>query len=141
MTYDANYLGQNLTNRTRKATHDFAVEMMQIASRMAGNGTLNSSMTFQQYWQAGLRVLEREANEACRFVYNLTEEHTGEPYEQVAYCVSRMVDNMMFAVTEKCVQASALGGGYADIVNRMHAEMNAKKDSLLADFQNGMMGS
>ena len=99
MAYDPSYLGQNLTERTRKATHDFAVEMTQIASRMAGNGTLNSSMTFVQYWQAALRVLEREANEACKFVYNLTEQHTGEPYNQVEFCVRRMCENMMLNVS------------------------------------------
>lgn len=141
MAYDANYLGQSLTERTRKATHDFAVEMSQILSKMAGNGTVNSSMTFVQFWQAGLKVLEREANEACKFVYNLTEQHTGEPYNQVAYCVGRMVDNMMQAVGEKVGHMGALGGSYGDIVNRMHGEMIAKRDNLLADFKNGMMGS
>lgn len=77
MAYDPTYLGQNLTERTRKATHDFAVEMTQIASRMAANGTLSSSMTFVQYWQAGLRVLEREANEACKFVGGAIPQPTG----------------------------------------------------------------
>ena len=141
MAYDPNYLGQNLTERTRKATHDFAFEMTQIASKMAGNGTLNSSMTFVQYWQAGLRVLDREANEACKFVYNLTEQHTGEPCKQVEFCVGRMCENMMLAVSEKAGQAGKLGGGYGDIVNRMRVEMEAKRDNLLADFKNGMMGS
>jgi hypothetical protein len=141
MAYDSAYLGSNLNERTRKATHDFAVEMAQIASRMAGNGTLNSSMTFVQYWQAGLRVLEREANDACKFVYSLTEQHTGEPYNQVEYCVHRMVENMMDAIGQKAVQAGALGGAYGDIVNRMRGEMTAKRDNLLADFKNGMMGT
>ena len=116
MAYDPSYLGQNLNDRTKKTTHDFAVEMTHIASRMAGNGTLNSSMTFVQYWQAGLKVLELEANEACKFVYNLTEQHTGEPYDQLAYCVGRMVENMMQAAVEKASHMSALGGSYGDIV-------------------------
>jgi len=142
MAYDLAYLGSNLNERTRKATHDFAVEMTQIASKMAGNGTLNSSMTFVQYWQAGLRILDREANEACKFVYNLTEQHTGEPFTQVEFCVGRMCENMMLAVSEKAGQAGRLGGGYGDIVNnRMRVEMEAKRDNLLADFKNGMMGS
>jgi hypothetical protein len=50
MTYDPLYLGQNLTSRTRKATQDFGVEMAQVTAKMAANGTLNSSMTFQQFW-------------------------------------------------------------------------------------------
>jgi hypothetical protein len=141
MAYDSNYLGQNLTERTRKATHDFAVEMTQIASKMAGNGTLNSSMTFVQYWQAGLRILDREANEACKFVYNLTEEHTGDPYKQAEFCVGRMCENIILAVSEKAGHAGKLGGGYGDIVSRMRVEMEAKRDNLLADFKNGMLGS
>lgn len=141
MTYDPQYLGQNLTNRTKKATQDYRTELMTAMSQLAGKGMLNSSVAFQQYWRAGLSVLDREAKDALQFVYNLTGEHTGEPFNQVAYCVNRMVENIMAAVREKSTQAGALGGGYAEIVNRMQDEMHEKRDSLLADFKHGMMGS
>lgn len=141
MTYDPGYLGSNLNERTRKATHDFAAEMAQVTSKMARNGTLNSSMTFVQFWQVGLSVFEREANAACKFIYNLTEQHTGEPYNQVAYCVGRMAENILQAVTDRAAQAGALGGSYAGIVQNMREEMNLKRDHLLADFRNGMMGT
>lgn len=36
MTYDLEYRGQNLSNRSKKATHDFAIDMMKIMSRRAG---------------------------------------------------------------------------------------------------------
>src|SRR5262249_38312011 len=133
---DPTYLGQNLNERTRKATHDFAVEMTEIIASKVN--ALNGSRTFVQFGQAGLKIFERDAIEACKFVYNLTGQHTGEPYNQLEFCIGRMVKNMVSAMNEKAAQ-SAVGG--ADIVNRVRDEMESKRDHLLADFKNGMMGS
>jgi hypothetical protein len=52
-----------------------------------------------------------------------------------------MAENMVAAVRERATQASALGGGYAEIVNRMQVEMSEKELALVADFEHGMMGT
>jgi hypothetical protein len=136
MTYE--YLGGNLNSRTQKATQDFAVEMSKIVSRAAAAGALGGSRTYLQFVDLGLAIVERELNNAIQFAFNLTGEHDGEVYNQVQHCATQMVSNIMQLARER---ASHDGGTGSEIVNKMDATLQKRKDELLDDFKHGMMGS
>jgi hypothetical protein len=136
------YIGRNLNARTLKAVEDFQMEVSRIQREAAAAGALHGSRTFINFWQAGLVVLEREVLSAMQLVYNHTGKHTGEFYDQIAYCSNQMVERMVQEViTKAALNDKAFGGGYADIVNRMLMAMREKRERLLDDFQHGMMGS
>jgi hypothetical protein len=142
MSDEIAYIGRNLNSRTAKAVEDFQVEVSRIQREAAAAGALHGSRTFIGLWQAGLAVFEREAQSAMQFVYNHTGKHTGEVYDQVAYCLNQMVERMVQEVRTKANQNDqAFGGGYASIVDRMLVAMREKRERLLDDFQHGMMRS
>jgi hypothetical protein len=73
--------------------------------------------------------------------YNATGEHTAEVYDQTAYCSNQMLERIVGDVRQKAAtNDQAFGGGYAEIVNRMLAAMQEKRDLLLDNFKHRMMG-
>jgi len=143
MAYDLQYLGRNLNGRTQKALQDYMAEEARITRTAAANGSLTGSRTFIQLWEAGVAVLEREVKDAIQFAYNVTGEHTGEVYDQVAFCSKQMLERIMQGVRQRAGQNDQTfgGGSYAEIVDRMLTGMNETRDRLLDDFKHGMMGS
>src|SRR5258708_24140206 len=142
MSDDIAYSGRNLNARTLKAVEGFQVEVCRIQGEAAAAGALHGSRTFISFWQAGLAILEREMLSAMQLVYNHTGKHTGEVYDQVAYCSNQMVERMVQEVRTKAnLNDQAFGGGYAEIVDRMLTAMREKRERLLDDFQHGMMRS
>jgi hypothetical protein len=142
MSDEIAYVGRNLNARTIKAVEDFQKEVSRILSEATMAGALHSSRTFIRFWEAGVEILEREINSAIQFAYNHTGQHTGEVYDQVAYCSSQMVERILQAVrTRAGMNDRAFGGGYGEIVDRMQAAMREKREWLLDDFKHGMMGS
>jgi hypothetical protein len=139
MAYDAQYLGRNLTNRVHQAATTFQHEMRAVLSQAASGGAVNSSGVYIQYWQRGLEVLGVAINDAAQFAYNLTGEHTGEVFNQVAFCAKRMVDEMMNSINTRASRAG--DQQYGEIVGKTRIAFEELKDSLLDDFKNGMMGS
>jgi hypothetical protein len=95
MAYDLQYLGRNLNGRTQKALQDYMAEEARITRAAAANGSLTGSRTFIQLWEAGVAVLEREVKDAIQFAYNVSGEHTGEVYDQVAFCSKQMLERIM----------------------------------------------
>jgi hypothetical protein len=142
MSDEIAYIGRNLNSRTAKAVEDFQAEVSRIQKEAAAVNALQGSRTFINFWQAGLVVFEREVLSAMQLVYNHTGKHTGEVYDQVAYCSNQMVERMVQEVRTKAnLNDQAFGGGYAEIVDRMLATMREKRERLLDDFRHGMMGS
>jgi hypothetical protein len=142
MSDEIAYIGRNLNARTIKAVEGFQVEVSRIQREAAGAGALHGSRTFISFWQAGLAILEREMLSAMQLVYNHTGKHTGEVYDQIAYCSNQMIERMVQEVRTKAnLNDQAFGGGYAEIVDRLLTAMREKRERLLDDFQHGMMGS
>jgi hypothetical protein len=142
MSDEIAYIGRNLNARTIKAVEDFQVEVSRIQREATTAGALHGSRTFISFWQAGLAILEREVLAAMQLVYNHTGKHTGEVYDQVAYCSNQMVERMVQEVRTKAnLNDQAFGGSYAEIVDRMLTAMREKRERLLDDFQHGMTGS
>jgi hypothetical protein len=135
MSDEIAYIGRNLNARTMKAVEDFQMEVSRIMREAAAAGALNGSRTYIQFWQAGAAILDREMNSAIQFVYNHTGKHTGEVYNQVAYCSNQIVERIVQEVRTKAdVNDRAFGGGYAEIVDRMLTAMREKRERLLDDF-------
>jgi hypothetical protein len=143
VSYDPQYLGRNLNGRTQKALLDFQAEETRVTRTAAANGSLHGSRTFIALWEAGVAVLEREVKEAIQLAYNVTGEHTGEVYDQVAFCSKQMVERIMQSVRQRAGASDQQFGGssYAEIVNRMLTAMNETRDRLLDDFKHGMTGT
>jgi hypothetical protein len=143
MSYDFQYLGRNLNGRTQKALQDFQAEETRVTRTAAAAGSLHGSRTFIMLWEAGVAVLEREVKDAIQFAYNMTGEHTGEVYDQVAFCSKQMLERIMQSVRLRAGENDQQFGGasYAEIVSRMLTAMNETRDRLLDDFKHGMMGS
>ncbi|WP_315718130.1 MULTISPECIES: hypothetical protein [unclassified Bradyrhizobium] len=136
------YICRNLNARTLKTVEDFQKEVSQIMSEATLAGALHNSRTFIRFWEVGVQLLERDINSAIQFVYNHTGQHTGEVYDQVAYCSSQMVERILQDVRARAgVNDQAFGGGYAEIVDRMQTAMQEKRERLLDDFKHGMIGS
>jgi hypothetical protein len=112
MSDEIAYIGRNLNARTIKAVEGFQVEVSRIQREAAGAGALHGSRTFISFWQAGLAILEREMLSAMQLVYNHTGKHTGEVYDQIAYCSNQMVERMVQEVRTKAnLNDQAFGGG------------------------------
>jgi hypothetical protein len=142
MSDEIAYIGRNLNARTIRAVEDFQRQVSRIMSEATLAGSLHGSRTFIRFWETGVEILEREMNSAIQFVYNHTGQHTGEVYDQVAYCSHQVVERIVQDVrTRAGVNDRAFGGGYAEIVDRMQTAMREKRERLLDDFKYGMMGS
>jgi hypothetical protein len=111
MSYDPQYLGRNLNSRTQKALLDFQAEETRVTRTAVAAGSLHGSRTFIMLWEAGVAVLEREVKDAIQFAYNVTGEHTGEVYDQVAFCSTQMVERIMQSVKTRAVANDQQFGG------------------------------
>ncbi|WP_398476636.1 hypothetical protein [Tardiphaga sp.] len=142
MSDELAYVGRNLNSRTISAVQKFQVEVSRVQREAAAAGALHSSRTFMNFWEAGIRLLDEEVKSAMEFAFNATGRHTGEVYEQVAFCANQMAVRMIQEVKNRAAtNESTFGGGYSEIVDRMQVAMHEKKDQVLDDFQHGMMGS
>ena len=134
MSYDIQYLGRNLNDRARRTAEEFGAEVANILAKAGVNG-VSSSRTYLQFSSVGMAILEREVNDAIQFAYNYTGEHDGQVFDQVAHCGKQMVDKIMGLARAR---NTPVGG---EIINKMEIALRERKDSLLDNFQHGMIGS
>lgn len=124
MTYDPQYLGRNLTGRVKDTVTKFQQEMLTILSQATLAGAGQGSRVYIMYQQKGLEVLRAGINDAVQFAFSLTSQHTGQVYEQVAFCAKRMVDEMMNALNQRAGRSPQ----YGDIVGKTRIALEDLRD-------------
>jgi hypothetical protein len=83
-----------------------------------------------------------DALDAAQFTFNSSEDTGFEVTNALKYCMGRVVDMIGQEISQpNGLSNSAHSDTYATIVNRTKVKLAEKRDSLIDDYFNGMMGN
>ncbi|MEA2899163.1 MAG: hypothetical protein QOJ84_4778 [Bradyrhizobium sp.] len=139
---DLDYISRRLNARSYEALEALKMELASLIRHAAANNGLQNSRTYLQVEDIALQVFNKHALDAAQFTFNSSEDTGFEVTNTLKYCMGRMVDMIGQEISQpNGLSNSAHSDTYATIVNRTKVKLAEKRDSLIDDYFNGMMGN
>jgi hypothetical protein len=141
MTFDAGYFERSLARRADGRKKEFDAAVGKLISYLASKGMLGSGTTLLQMTEIAVTQLTEDFKAAATLGFSLAEHNGPEVSEPLERFADHICSDMLAYLTERGKNTGLSMTTVTAQLQKLVGALDARKEHLLDDFRNGIMGN